>query len=182
LDAAPVEQTRLFGGMLYHSDGSLSNGGYYFDWETSLQSRAHDLPQRISTVKLKTMSRLSLAREVPKARSVVGVSSAFLSVDRDWFETLGGFTRQYCRAAYEDIDLCLRSLARGSPSWAHPLSMWHFERRPPLRAEPSKGGAILNNWLLHRQWDAVIVPDLLGSDPAALARSAAVALPANVSA
>lgn len=51
------------------------------------------------------------------------------------------------------------------PAWIHPLPMWHFERRQPVRAEPSKGGAILNSWLLHRQWDAMIVPDLLGIDP-----------------
>ena len=43
--------------------------------------------------------------------------------------------------------------------------MWHFDRLPPLRAEPSKGGAILNDWLLHRAWDGMIVPDLLGPMP-----------------
>jgi hypothetical protein len=101
----------------------------------------------------------------PPAHAVTGVPAAFLSVDRAWFETLGGFIRQYVRAAHEDIDLCLRSLRRGVPAWVHPLPFWHFERKAPSRPEPSKGGAILNNWLLHRQWDAMIVPDLLGSAP-----------------
>jgi hypothetical protein len=51
--------------------------------------------------------------------------------------------------------------------------MWHFDRLPPLRAEPSKGGAILNDWLLHRQWDELIVPDLLGPIPLSLAATIA---------
>jgi hypothetical protein len=46
--------------------------------------------------------------------------------------------------------------------------MWYFERRSPVRPEPSKGGVILNNWLLHRQWDGMIVADLLGPEPTLL--------------
>ena len=167
LDNAPVEQTRLFGAPLYHPDGSLSHGGYYFAQETSLLSRPRDLPRRITAVQLKTITHPApaAARSWPRARPVAGVSAAFLSVDRGWFETLGGFTRHYARAAHDDIDLCLRSLKSGIPAWIHPLPMWHFDRRQPVRAEPSKGGAIFNSWLLHRQWDATIVPNLLGPEP-----------------
>lgn len=170
LDDAPAAQTRLFGGLLYHPDGALSHGGYYFEEETSLLPRPRDLPRRIKTVRLKaaTHPAPSAARSLSRARPVTGVPAAFLSIDRGWFEVLGGFSRQYSRAAHEDIDLCLRSLKRGVPAWIHPLPMWHFERRSPVRAEPSKGGAILNDWLLHRQWDTTIVPDLLGPTPALL--------------
>jgi hypothetical protein len=168
LDDAPLEQTRLMGGKLYHSDGSLSHGGYYFDQETTLLTRSNDLPRRVIAIKLKALTHPGPSAARTSARRVVGVPAAFMSVDRGWFETLGGFTRNYSRAVHEDIDLCLRSLKRGVPAWVHPLPMWHFDRRPPLRAEPSKGGAILNGWLLHRQWDTMIVPDLLGSSPAIL--------------
>lgn len=170
LDEAPAAQTRLFGGMLYQPDGSLSHGGYYFEQETSLLPRPRDLPRRITSVRLKSLTQLapSAERSPPPARPVTGVSAAFLSVDRGWFETLGGFTRHYARAAHDDIDLCLRSLQRGVPAWVHPLPMWYFERRPPVRTEPSKGGTILNDWLLHRQWDSLIVPSLLGPEPALL--------------
>jgi hypothetical protein len=88
-----------------------------------------------------------------------------MSADRAWFEKLGGFTRHYSRSVLEDIDLCLRSLKLGVPAWVHPLPMWHFDRLPPLQVRPSPGGAILNDWLLYRQWDGMIVPDLLGPDP-----------------
>ena len=170
LDDAPLEQTRLLGGMLYRPDGSLAHGGYYFERETSLLPRSRELPERVTTIKLKTVSHLAppAARSAPLARPVVGVPAAFLSIDRAWFDTLGGITRQYSRAAHEDIDLCLRSLRRRVPAWVYPLPMWYFERRPPLRAEPSKGGAILNGWLLHRQWDAMIAAGLLGPSPAML--------------
>jgi hypothetical protein len=165
LEDAPEAQTRLMGGLLYHPDGSLTQGGYYFEQETALLTRFQDIPQRVKTIRLKSVTDVASRGAPPPAHAVIGVPAAFLSVDRAWFETLGGFIRQYVRAAHEDIDFCLRSLRRGVPAWVHPLAFWHFERKPPVRPEPSKGGAILNNWLLHRQWDAMIVPDLLGPEP-----------------
>jgi hypothetical protein len=139
--------------LLYHPDGSLANGGYYFEQETSLLPRPQDLPQRVTAVRLKVMTQPAplASRPLLPGRPVVGVPAAFLSVDRAWFETLGGFTRNYSRAVFDDIDLCLRSLKRGVPAWIHPLPLWHFERQSPIRPEPSKGGAILNNWLLSRR-------------------------------
>lgn len=170
LEGTPKAQTRVLGGLLYHPDGSLAQGGYYFAQETSLLPRPQDLPLRITEVRLKVVTQPAplASRPLPPARPVVGVPSAFLSVDRAWFEALGGFTRHYCRAAHDDIDLCLRSLQRGVPAWVHPLPLWFFERRSPVRPEPSKGGMILNNWLLHRQWDSLIVTELIGPSPALL--------------
>jgi len=170
LEGVPTAQTRLLGGLLYHPDGSLAHGGYYFEQETSLLPRPQDLPQRVTAVHLKAVTQPTpvASRPWPPARPVIGVPAAFLSVDRAWFETLGGFTRHYSRAEFDDIDLCLRSLQRGVPAWVHPLPLWYFERRSPVRPEPSKGGAILNNWLLHRQWDSMIVAELLGPEPALL--------------
>ena len=164
LDGMPARQTKLFGSLLARPDGTLSHAGYYFDRETTFLPRRQDVPERIVSVRLKTISH-PVARGVPEGRAVLGVPATFMSIDRGWFAALGGFTRNYCRAVYEDIDFCLRSLSRGVPPWIYPLPLWHFDRRPPLRAEPSKGGEILNNWLLHRQWDEIIVPDLLGLSP-----------------
>jgi hypothetical protein len=171
VDSGMTAQTRLFGGLLYRPDGALAQGGFYFEQETSLLPRPQELPQRVTAVGLKALSQSAVmaTRPPPPARPVVAVPVAFLSVDRAWFEALGGFTRHYCRAVYEDVDLCLRSLKRGVPAWVHPLQMWYFEHRSPIRPEPSNGGTLLNNWLLHRQWDDLIVPGLLGSDPARLA-------------
>jgi hypothetical protein len=170
LEGGAAAQTRLFGGLLYHPEGSLANGGYYFEQETSLLPRPQDLPQRVTAVRLKAVIQPAplASRPLPPARPVIGIPAAFLSVDRAWFEALGGFTHHYSRAVFDDIDLCLRSLKRGVPAWIHPLPLWYFERRSPVRPEPSKGGAILNNWLLNRQWDSMIVADLLGPEPSLL--------------
>jgi hypothetical protein len=170
LESGPAAQTRLFGGLLYHPDGSLANGGYYFEQTTSLLSRSQDLPQRVTDVRLQAVTQPAplASRPLPPPRPVAGVPAAFLSVDRAWLEALGGFTRHYSRAAYDDIDLCLRSLQAGVPAWIHPLPMWYFERRSPVRPEPSHGGMIFNNWLLHRQWDSMIVAELLAPEPALL--------------
>jgi hypothetical protein len=163
LDSIPPEQTRLFGGMLHRPDGSLSNGGYYFERETSFRPKSEDPARRVSSINLKAITHPapSIAGRIAISRPIAGVSSAFLSVDRAWFENLGQFTGRYCRAVHEDIDLCLRSLKHDVPVWSHPLPMWHFERRQPVRPEPSKGGTILNSWLLHRQWDDLIAACLL---------------------
>jgi hypothetical protein len=161
LDNAPALQTRLFGGLSRRPDGRLSHGGYYFEQETCFVPRQNDIPQPITTINLKTVTH-PVGRNLPPAHEVSGISASFMSIDRAWFEALHGFTRQYCRAAHEDIDFCLRSRRQGVPAWMHPLPFWQFERRQSARADPSKGGTILNNWLLHRQWDSMIVPDLLG--------------------
>ena len=102
------------------------------------------------------------ASALREAHAIAGIPAAFLSVDRAWFEHLGGFTRPYARAALEDIDLCLRALRQGSPAWVHPLDFWYFERRGQPRPEPSRGGALLNDWLFHRQWNALILSTLPG--------------------
>ena len=165
---APETQTRLFGGMLYQAGGSLSHGGYYFERTASVVAPPDQAARRIATFRLLKTAHPApaLARDLPPSRPVIGVPAAFLSVHRAWFEQLGGFSRLYSRAAHEDIDLCLRSLKLDAPAWVHPVRMWQLEGRPPPRPEPSRGGIILNDWLLHRLWDSMLVPEWLGPHPA----------------
>jgi hypothetical protein len=87
---------------------------------------------------------------------VPAIPASFLSVDRAFLDRLGGFSRSYARAALEDVDLCLRAVARDAPAWVHPLPMWMLERQGPPRPEPSKGGSLLNDWLLNRQFGELI--------------------------
>ena len=167
LAGKPPEQTRLFGGLLYRADGSLAHGGYWFDRNRALAAVPGASPRWFESTSLERLAHPAPARAAAwlRPRPVAGVSSAFLSVDRAWFHELGGFTRHYARAAFEDIDLCLRSLKRGVPAWVHDMPMWYLERRAPMRPEPTRGGAILNDWLLQRQWGSSIVPHLLGRFP-----------------
>ncbi len=164
LDSAPMNQTRLFGGVLFSPDGTASHRGYGFERVRSLLTDPAELPFEWETIRLRRLTSPA-SRALPAPAQAMGVPGAFMSVDRRWFETLGGFSRHYARAAFDDIDFCLRSQQQGFPAWVHPLPMWHFERRGPQRPEASKGGAILNDWLFHRQWHESIRASLADSKP-----------------
>lgn len=170
LASAPSGQTRLMGGLLFRPDGSLGHGGYYFEQQTSIRVRPGDTPERVAGIKVRQVAHPapSVAPSVTGARPIAAVAGAFLSIDRGWYEKLGGFTRQYCNGGNEDLDLCLKSHKDGVPAWVQPLPMWFLEKRSPTRPAPSKAAAILNDWLLHRRWDERIAADLLGTRPASL--------------
>lgn len=163
----PRVRTQLFGGLIFNAAGTLSHGGYYFERSETIAAPSDGPVQKFSTFKLhRTVHPApAMATELAQARPVIGVPAAFLSVNRTWFELMGGFTRLYARAAHEDIDLCLRSLKQGIPAWVHPLRMWQLEGRATSRPEPSRGGVILNDWLLHRLWDSILLPEWLGPNP-----------------
>ena len=162
LSGAPEAQTRLFGGLLYGLDGSLAHGGYYFDRETGLLSRPGLAPGRVVRTRVRRVTHPAPGAlpALRKAHPVAALPAAFLSADRSWFEQLGRFTHTYVRAAYDDIDLCLRAMKDGVPAWVHPLAFWYFERRAPLKPEPGRGGTLFNDWLFHRQWDEQILSTL----------------------
>jgi hypothetical protein len=105
------------------------------------------------------------ASQYVASRPVPAVSGAFLSVDRAWFEKLGGFSEDYVFGAYEDADLCLKSLLAGTPAWMHDNRMWHLEGRGAQRVPQHEGGALVNRWHFARTWTSTIVPDLLGRTP-----------------
>jgi GT2 family glycosyltransferase len=105
------------------------------------------------------------ASQYVASRPVPAVTGAFLSVDRGWFEKLGGFSEDYVFGDYEDADLCLKSLLAGTPAWLHDNRMWHLEGRGAERVPQHEGGALVNRWHFARTWTATIVPDLLGRTP-----------------
>ena len=151
-DNGPEAQTRLFGGMLFNPDGALAHAGYHFDHDVTFRADEAGRFRRVAT-----LSQRRLRGPMPReAASVTAVSASFLSVRRDWLDRLGGFTRNYAGGALEDVDLCLRARQAGAPAWVHPLPMLLFEQLGPARPEPSLGGQMFNQWLLLRQWEAVL--------------------------
>jgi GT2 family glycosyltransferase len=166
LTTLPEAQTRLFGTSLYYDDGSLMHGGMYFEVDAAIHASATSTMRR-------TMIRVEhYGKGAPKwasqyiaSRPVPAVSGAFLSVDRGWFEKLGGFSEDYVFGAYEDADLCLKSLQAGSPAWMHDIRMWHLEGKPAERVPQHEGGALVNRWHFARTWTSTIVRDLLGKTP-----------------
>ncbi len=173
LDGLPTEQTRLFGATLYYDDGSLMHGGMYIDLDLGIVGANGGLTHdRVLRVEHHGKGAPEWALAYQASRPVTGVTGAFISVDRNWFESLGGFSETYIYGHYEDADLCLKSLRQGTPSWVHPIAMWHLEGKGSTRLPHHAGGSLVNRWLFTRTWESFVTPDLIGRTPAGLARYA----------
>jgi GT2 family glycosyltransferase len=162
----PEAQTRLFGSSLFYDDGSLMHGGMYFEADAGFHASVGGVTRR-------TMARVEhygkgappWATQYVASRPVPAVTGAFLSVDRAWYEKLGGFSDDYIYGHYEDADLCLKSLFAGTPAWLHDIRMWHLEDKSSRRPPQHEGGSLVNRWNFSRTWIPKIVPDVLGRTP-----------------
>ena len=164
VEQLPAEQTKLFGPRLFYADGSLMHAGMYVDVDWGISAADFEIRRR-------PMLRVEhYGKGAPKdaemfrgSRPVSAVSGAFMSMDRDWFERIGGFAEDYIFAYYEDADLCLRSWDRGSPAWVHELDFWHLEGKGASTPLPHhKGAATVNRWQFTREWHDRVAAELLG--------------------
>ena len=144
LSALPPERTALFGVPLYYADGSLMHGGLFFDLDSvPVEGRRRLLRRDLVRVEHYGKGSPPEDETYTRSRPVPGVTGAFLSARRDWFERLGGFGENYIFGHYEDADLCLRSLMAGTAPWLHDIRLFHLEgkggsrTRPPPRARAS---------------------------------------------
>ena len=87
-----------------------------------------------------------------RPRPVPAVTGAFISIERGWFERLGGFTEDYVFGHYEDADLCLKSSALGFGPWLQDVRMWHLEGKGSTRLAMHEGGSLVNRWLFSTNW------------------------------
>jgi hypothetical protein len=88
-----------------------------------------------------------------------------MSMERDWYEQLGGFTEDFIFGHYEDADLCLKSIEKGVAPWLHDIRMWHLEGKGSERQLAHHGGSTVNRWLFSRQWLPIIEAELFGPAP-----------------
>ncbi len=161
--ALPQQQTRLFGAPLYYDDGALMHGGMYFELDAAVIAREGGVERRLmARVEHYGKGAPPGASTYIRARPVPAVSGAFISSHRDWYRSLGGFTEDYIFGHYEDADLCMKSLAAGTPAWLHDLRMWHLEGKGSTRHPHHEGGAMVNRWLFTRQWAETIGNGLTG--------------------
>ncbi len=166
LYSATVEQTRLFGVPLYYDDGSLMHGGMYFEVDVGLSlSGGKPTPSRICRTEHYGKGAPSKSVQFNRSRPVPAVTGAFISVDRSWFEQLGGFTEAFIFGHYEDADLCLKSIAKGAAPWIHDIRLWHLEGKGSTRRPHHEGGSIVNRWLFSNTWMPMIENGLLGPTP-----------------
>ena len=164
VEQLPVEQTKLFGPRLFYADGSLMHAGMYLDVDWGVSVAEMEIRRR-PMLRVEHYGK-GAPREVDAfrgSRPVSAVSGAFMSIERSWFEHIGGFATDYIFAYYEDADLCLRSLDRGALTWVHDLDFWHMEGKGSSTPLPHhQGAALVNRWLFTREWHDWVVPELLG--------------------
>jgi GT2 family glycosyltransferase len=170
LESQPGEQTMMFGAPLFYDDGSLMHHGMYFEVDTGFSIRPDGIFER-PMIRTEHYGKGAPAwsKNFVAPRPVSAVSGAFISAQRDWFESLGGFNEDFLFGHYEDCDLCLKSFARGVPAWVQEFPLWHMEGKGSTRRESHEGGMLVNRWLFTRQWGALISDTLRGPNPAALA-------------
>ncbi len=162
----PSEQTRLFGVPLYYDDGSLMHGGMYFEFDTGVSIDGTRVTQsEMLRVEHYGKGAPVWASQFVKPRPIQAVTGAFISVKRNWFESLGGFTENYIFGHYEDADLCLKSIQGGTAPWIHDIRMWHLEGKGSTRLPVHEGGSLVNRWLFTRTWNDTIRNGLEGLVP-----------------
>ncbi len=166
IETGAPQQTKLFGAPLYYDDGALMHGGMFFDVDAAVSLQRGQFVQRdIVRVEHYGKGAPDWAVNFTKPRPVPAVTGAFLSADRAWFESLGGFTEDFVFGHYEDADLCLKSLANGAPAWLHDLKLWHLEGKGSVRRPVHEGGSLVNRWLFQQRWAETLADGLLGPNP-----------------
>jgi GT2 family glycosyltransferase len=95
-----------------------------------------------------------------------------MSVEREWFESLGGFSPEFIYGHYEDADLCLKSFTAGKPAWLHYLPFVHFEGKGSTYRPASEGGRLVNRWHFTRVWGETVTKSLHGPAPQAFSTPA----------
>lgn len=167
LETLPAEQTSLFGAPLYYDDGSLMHAGMYFCADTA-PSFTKGRSAGISILRVEHYGKGAPPDCAPflRPRPVPAVTGAFMSLEKSWFEKLGGFTLDYVYGHYEDADLCLKSLEAGRLPWLHDVRLWHLEGKGSTRLPQHEGGAVVNRWLFTKTWGETVQHELLGPQPA----------------
>jgi GT2 family glycosyltransferase len=166
LETRPAEQTRLFGAPLFYDDGSLMQGGMYFEADIGLSLNDGAFTrQELLRVEHYGKGAPPGTKLYLQSRAVPAVTGAFMSAERAWFERIGGFSEAYVFGHYEDADLCLKAWQAGGQVWVHNLPLWHLEGKGSVRRAAHEGGSLVNRWLFTRTWLPAVHVDFLGPNP-----------------
>jgi GT2 family glycosyltransferase len=159
----PPEQVALFGAPLYYDDGSLMHGGMYFEVDEEFSFRDQQAT-RCEMLRVEHYGKGAPPHTNPYlvSRSVPAVSGAWMSFEREWFESLGGFSPEYIYGHYEDADLCLKSFSAGKPAWLHYLPFVHFEGKGSAHRPAFEGGRLVNRWHFTKLWGETVKKSIHG--------------------
>jgi GT2 family glycosyltransferase len=150
---AATDRGRIFGVCLYYDDGTVMHAGVHVERETVRNEDFRSLHLDLLQVEHTAKGFPDWTPEVTRSRIVPAVTGAFISVDREHFESLGGFDEDFIIGSYEDIDFCLRSAAIGQPVWyCANVRLWHMEGKGSVRTAEFEGAGYVNRWLFTRKW------------------------------
>ncbi len=171
LDGKPEIETRLFGVPLFYDDGSLMHAGMFMELDEGFSVTSTAITRRqLARVEHYGKGAPPGTMALRRSRPVPAVSGAFMSVERSWFERLGGFSASFVFGHYEDADLCLRSLQAGAAVYVHDLPYWHLEGKGSTRRAVHEGGSLVNRWYFTTEWADVIRDGMMGPKPERLAK------------
>ncbi|OBK34772.1 hypothetical protein A5658_11010 [Mycobacterium sp. 1245111.1] len=159
----PPEQVAMFGAPLYYDDGSLMHGGMYFEVDVEFSFRDQQAT-RCEMLRVEHYGKGAPPQTNPflVSRPVPAVTGAFMSVEREWFESLGGFSPEFIYGHYEDADLCLKSFTAGKPTWLHYLPFLHFEGKGSAYRPAQEGGRLVNRWHFSKVWGEIVKESIHG--------------------
>ena len=159
----PPEQVAMFGAPLYYDDGSLMHGGMYFEVDVEFSFRDQQAT-RCEMLRVEHYGKGAPPHTNPflVSRPVPAVTGAFMSVEREWFESLGGFSPEFIYGHYEDADLCLKSFTAGKPAWLHYLPFLHFEGKGSAYRPAQEGGSLVNRWHFTKVWGEIVKKSIHG--------------------
>ena len=169
LEQKPAGTTDLFSSPLFYADGSLMHSGMYFEVDQGVSINGMEIRRRpVIRVEHFAKGAPPGMEEFRRSRPVPAVSGAFISVKRQLFETIGGFSDRFIYGHYEDADLCLRGMQKGVVPWIHDLPLWHLEGKGSHRLPQHEGASTVNRWQFGRMWNDTIAQALVGRSPAVL--------------
>jgi GT2 family glycosyltransferase len=138
----------IVGGKLYYSDGSVMHEGMFFapDQKLSALCRAP-----VWTVEHFRKGFADTASD--EVRAVPALTGALMLLERQTFDSMGGFDGDFIYGHYEDADLCLRVRKAGGRALLDPrLAYWHYEGTGSVKRPEHAGSNLYNRWSFSRRW------------------------------
>lgn len=166
IETLPAVQTQIFGAPLFYDDGSLMHGGMFLVVDAGLSVKPQNIVrQELLRVEHYGKGAPPNSQLYRSSRRVPAVSGAFMSVERSWFEKIGGFSEDFVFGHYEDADLCLKSWQAGGEVWMHDLPLWHLEGKGSVRRIHHEGGSLVNRWHFTKTWLDLVSREFRGPSP-----------------
>jgi hypothetical protein len=139
------------GPKLIYEDGSIQHGGLYFDRASRQELGSLERTDRpLWELRYRFKGLAEGFGEATQASPVAAISSAAMLIERDLFESVGGFQNIFVESDYEAADLCLRLAQTGRTNWYVPdASLRYLEGRsePEVAVPHSRYDVMLHTQL-----------------------------------